>query len=105
MPFGSSAETKSTGEQVSHFAAVRMRCVGDGLLTMTMYTLDDLDPVELIPFTLSETTSREPLRLMNYKHQRAYIEIATNDEINDFFKVSRIILFGKQLWTEYPGTE
>lgn len=104
MPFGSAAETRSTGEQISHFTGVRMRCVGDGLLNMTMYTLDSLDPVELVPFTLVEETFIEPFRLMNYKHQRVYLEIATNDEINDFFRVSRIVLFGKQLWTEYPGT-
>jgi len=105
MPFGVSSQTSTTGEQISHFTAVRMRVTGDGLLTMTMYTLNELDPQELLPFTLVEETYREPLRLMNYKHQRVFLEFATNDEINDFFSIGRIILFGKQLWTEYPGIE
>ena len=105
MPFGVSSQTQSTGEQISHIAGVRLRVVGDGLLNMTLYTLDSLDPQELVPFTLVEETYKEPFRLANYKHQRVFLEVATNDEIDDYFKIGRIILFGKQLWTEYPGIE
>ncbi len=105
MALGPSSQTKSTGEQISHFTGVRMRVVGAGQLTMTMLALDSLDPVDLVPFTLVAETYKEPFRLMNYKQQRAYLEFSTNDIIDEFFRINRIVLFGKQLWTEYPGIE
>jgi hypothetical protein len=103
MPYSSAVSAGgSSGEFISHFTGVRMRIVGDGEFEMTFISMDDTESQVLVPFTLEETTDRQPFRLANFKKQRALLEGKT-DLINEFFKIDRIIIFAKELWTEYPS--
>jgi hypothetical protein len=92
----------SKGELISHFTGVRMRVVGSGELEMKLISLDDVEEFEMVPFTLASTTNREPFRLANFNQQRALLEGKT-DTINEVFRINRIILFCKPLWTDYPS--
>jgi len=101
---GTARQSRGGGENIIHFNAIRMRLTGDGSLLMTMYGLDDANEQELVPFTMVAATNREPTRLANFQDQRAALKIETT-EIDEFFKINRIIVFAKELWTSYPGTE
>lgn len=89
-------------ENILHYGAVRMRVTGAGNLLMTLYSLDEILSEELVPFDLDSITDREPTRLSNFKSQRAKLRIKT-EEIDDQFKVNRVIVFAKELWTSFPG--
>lgn len=79
-----------------------MRVIGDGELQMKLISLDAIEEQELVPFTLVAATNREPFRLANFNQQRALLELKTT-EINDYFRINRIIIYAKELWTEYPS--
>lgn len=103
MPYASAvARDGSSGEFISHFTGVRMRIVGAGEFEMRLISMDEIETQTLVPFTLEETTNRQPFRLANFNQQRALLEGKT-DQIDEFFKIDRIILFVKELWTDYPS--
>ena len=102
MPQGTARPSGSSGEGISHFNAVRMRIVGIGDLKMTMYSLDDVKSKDLLAFTLSATSNIEPTRLTNFIEQRASLKGYTT-ELGEYFKINRIIIFSKELWSSYPG--
>lgn len=97
-----SAATGSAGESISHFTSVRMRIVGQGNLDMKFVGMDGVLEQELEPFVMASNPGREPLRLANFQNQRAMFEFST-DEIDELFKINRIVLFGTYLWNEFPG--
>lgn len=101
MP-GSSARQGSAGENISHFTAVRMRITGFGDLKMKMLSLDDVKTVNLTSITIPSASNIQPTRIMNFMQQRAAFRMETT-EINEFFRVNRIILFTKPVFTSYPG--
>lgn len=96
------ARESSTGENISHFTAIRMRVVGQGSLRMKLYSLDDIESATLTPFTLESTSARQPTRLANFMQQRASLELETT-EINEYFRINRIIFFTKETFSSYPG--
>ncbi len=102
MAFGASGSTASRGEQISHFTGVRMRVTGTGNLDMELKSQDEIETQVLVPFVMANLTNRQPFRLANFKQQRAMLEIST-DNINELFKINRIILFGSYLWNEFPS--
>ena len=79
-----------------------MRLVGEGDLQMRLLSLDEIETQTLVAFTMAATTNREPFRLANFNQQRAMLEVKTT-VINEYFKINRIILFAKELWTDYPS--
>src|SRR6266446_9251902 len=87
--------------ELLHFNATRMRVVGSGSLQMSLFSLDDIRSNVLVSLTLSATTNREPTNLANFVEQRAYLQLKTTS-INEFFIVSKIILFVKPIATSYP---
>jgi hypothetical protein len=95
-------EGSRTAENIAHFTAVRMRVIGQGDLKMTMYSLDDIKSKELVPFALTSTARIQPTRLANFMEQRASLELYTT-ELNDYFRINRIIIFSKETFTSYPG--
>jgi len=101
MPFGAS-DTQSSGEFISHFNAIRFRVVGNGSLKLTFKSMDEVMQVALPPVALNAATNREPRVLANFQQQRAMLEGYTTD-INETFKINRVIIFASSLWTEYPG--
>ena len=87
---------------VSHFNAVRLRIVGQGNLNMTLFSLDDEHSQVLVPFALNSTTSVVPTRLANFTEQMASLECETT-EINDYFRINRIVIFSREIFSSYPG--
>ncbi len=100
MPTG--AGVSSPAEDIVHFGGVRLRVTGTGNLRMTFFSLDDESSSVLAPIAMSNTTGREPLRLANFISQRGMLEIKTT-AINEVFRINRVIIFEKALWTSYPG--
>lgn len=88
-------------EDILHFGAVRYRLNGVGVLKHRFVDADESTSEELKP-TPIENNGREPLRLSNFKSQRAKLRVYTT-EIDEQVKINRIILFVKQLWSQYPG--
>lgn len=102
MPVGTALSQGSAGESLSHFNAIRMRVTGVGSLQMELRSFDGVETQTLVPFTLLERTNREPTRLCNFVQQRASLEVKT-DKLNEHFRINRIILFSKELWSQYSS--
>lgn len=96
------AREGSSGENISHFTAVRLRVVGSGNLNMTLYSLDDVNSQVLAPLAMSATTNIQPTRLANFNEQRAALWLGTTEK-DEYFRINRIILFSKEIFTSYPG--
>jgi hypothetical protein len=102
-PAGSALSEGSSGESISHFAAIRIRFTGSGVLRMSVYSLDDVRSKTLVPFTLQPTNRIIPTRLVNFMEQRAAFEIKTTG-IDERFRINRIVIFQKEVYTSYPGS-
>jgi hypothetical protein len=94
----------SLGENISHFGAVRFRLVGNGRLQLRFVSLDEVNTQILMPLPIHPVTNREQTRLANFIDQRAMLEGKTT-EFRERFRINRIIIFSKPIWTEYPGIE
>lgn len=103
MPKGAALSELSSGESISHFAAIRIRVNGTGNLKMEVFSLDDVRSKVLVPFTMAAATRIIPTRLVNFMEQRACFEIKTT-EIDEKFRINRIIVFTKEVFTSYPGS-
>jgi hypothetical protein len=96
------AQVGSHAEEIVHFGAVRLRVTGVGNLDMEFLSLDSVDTQTLAPLAMQTTTGREPVRLANFISQRGMLKLSTN-AISESFRINRIILFVKPIWSEYPG--
>jgi hypothetical protein len=103
MPKGAAISEGSSGENISHFAAIRIRQVGTGNLKMTVYSLDDVRSKTLVPFVMQTTARIIPTRIVNFMEQRACFQIQTT-EIDEKFRINRIVIFMKEKFTSYPGS-
>lgn len=102
MPIGSALAQGSAGESLSHFNAVRMRVNGMGSLLMELRSFDDVEVNTLVPFELKERSNREPTRLCNFVQQRASLVVKTT-KLNEHFRINRIIIFSKELWSDWSS--
>lgn len=100
MPVNASVGSHS--EEILHFAGVRMRVTGAGNLDLHFASLDNIDVQTLAPLVMSATTAREPTRLANFISQRGSLRVGT-DVIDETFRINRIIVFAKPIWSQYPG--
>lgn len=91
-------------ENIIHFGAVTMRVNGSGLMKMRWISLDDAVSQELIPFTMATSPGKEPSRLSNFVQQRARLKMYTT-ELDEYFQINRVVLFVKEIYSQYPGTE
>lgn len=98
----SSAGLSSTQDNIVHYTSVRMRLIGSGSLQMTMYSQDEIYSQPLVSFTMQATTNIRPNRLMNFQHQRAYLEGKTTS-INEWFKINKIVIYAKEVFVDYPN--
>lgn len=89
------------GEYIHHITGVRMRLNGTGSLQMSLNGLDDVHSYTMLPLTMSLTPGLEPTRLANFRSQRTRFKITTT-EIDEYFKISRIVVFIKASATSYP---
>ncbi len=101
MPKGTARTSKSSGESISHFNAVRIRVNGTGALKLKLFSLDDQNLEQLADIEMAERTNVIPTALANFIEQRCALEIGTTT-INDYFKINRIIIFSKFFASEYP---
>lgn len=102
MPKGAVLSEQSSGENISHFAAIRIRVTGAGSLQMKVFSLDDVKSKTLVPLPISAANRIIQTRLVNFTEQRAAFELKTT-EINEKFRVNRIVIFMKEIYTSYPG--
>ena len=101
MPFGASRSEGSSGENINHFNSVRLRVNGSGNLLMSLKSLDDIREVTIAPIAMQVLTNIQPTRPTNMVEQRVIFRLGTT-EINEWFRINRIILFAAQFGTEYP---
>ena len=93
---------KGNEELVNHFGAVRLRVSGSGNLRLRLLSLDEVKTQTLVPIVMSDPAYIEPTRLSNFTQQRASLEISTT-MINEYFLISKIIIFTKPVATSFPG--
>jgi hypothetical protein len=103
MSLGATLSEGSSGEQISHFAALKIRANGNGSLTMIVYSLDDIKIKVLVPFVLADKSRIIPTRLVNFMEQRASFEFRL-DLPGAKFRINRIVIFAKEVFTSYPGS-
>ena len=87
--------------EILHCNAVRLRVTGSGNLQQFLRSLDDVNEEELIDVAMASSTAIQPTTLANFNSQRIYLEIGT-EEIDEVFTVSKIVLFVKPIFAEYP---
>lgn len=92
----------SHAEEILHFAGIRIRVTGSGNLDLQFQSLDGVDRQTLSPLVMSTVTAREPTRLANFISQRGALVISTN-VINEIFRINRVIVFAKPIWSQFPG--
>ena len=96
MPMKSSNE-----ELVNHFGLTRLRVKGFGNLRQRLLSLDEVRENILNPIVMVNNTNVEPTKLANFTEQRASLEIKTT-EINEWFQISKVIIFSKPVAKSYP---
>jgi hypothetical protein len=102
MPLGSAASDGSSGESISHFAAIRVRVVGQGTLELGVYSQSDVKFKKLVGFVLEKRNRLLPTRIVNFKQQRASFELRTTGS-NEYFKINRIVVFGRESDSSHFG--
>lgn len=102
MGRGATGSEGSSGENISHFTAIRFRITGSGNLQLKIACLDAARTNTLAQLPLSATTEFEPTRLCNFTSQRAAFEGWTS-AIDEKFKINRMIIFSREVFTSYPG--
>lgn len=103
MPKGAAISEGSSGESISHFAAIRIRVNGTGSLQLKVYSLDDVKFKILVPLAMRTQARIIPTRLVNFMEQRASFELKTT-VIDEEFRINRIVVFQKEVYTSYPGS-
>jgi len=88
-------------ENIMHCAGVRVRITGSGSIHQVLQSLDTINTEELADLTLHTKNNENPFILANFIDQKICLRVYM-DQINDFMNVNKIILFLKQLFTDYP---
>lgn len=89
-------------ESILHFGAIRLRVHGTGNLTPTLFNMDKSDQFTPNSYNLDNVDGTEPLVLTNLNTQRAILRLETNTQ-GAFFQVSRIVIYQKPIWEDYPS--
>jgi len=87
---------------INHYGAVRLRVKGSATFRMRLLSLDEVKIKTLVPLTLVALAYKEPTRVTNFTQQRAQLELSTT-AINEYFEVTKIIVFTKLVAENYPG--
>lgn len=95
-------KTSGSGEFEHHIVAQRLRIVGSGNFQISLTDYDDIQTQNLVPLVLTAATRFEPMRLSNFQSQRTRL-VGKVTEINEWFDISRIIIWAKPVAIEYPG--
>ena len=95
------AKNDQFGGEILHCNATRLRVTGSGNLYQTLRSLDDISEEQLADIVMAASTAIQPTQLANFSSQRIYLELGTT-EINETFNISKITIFVKPLFSEYP---
>ncbi len=95
------AKSKSSDGTIIHCNSVRFRITGAGNLISTLYSLDDVNNVQLPTLPMAVTTNKEPVLLTNFREQRMYLKGEVM-AINEYFIIDKIVIFVKPTATGYP---
>lgn len=99
---GTARSSGSAGENIVHWTALRFRVQGTGNLKISLHSQDDTKETVLKPLPMSMRTAIQPTRLCNFMQQRAFFRIGTEKK-DEFFRINRIIVFTKEVFSSYPG--
>ena len=97
----------SKGENISHCNGVRLRILGGGIVKLKLLGLPNENDVQ-VEYNLPDLNlntlnqNREPLKKANFKSQRMQLFIETT-EINEFWKINRLVIFAKPIYVNFPG--
>lgn len=91
-----------SGGNIIHFGAIRVRAVGNGKLRYQFQGYNDIVLENLVPHDLSSVNSREMTRLSNFQGQAGKLKIEQTTK-GEIMRVNHVIIFVKQLWTDYPS--
>jgi hypothetical protein len=89
------------GEVINHFNGVRIRVLGTGLLRLQLKSLSATKTTTMVPITMTTGTNIQPRKLANFMQQRALLRGYTTD-FGDNFVVTRIVIFVKPVFGEFP---
>lgn len=95
------ANLGSAGENIVHFNGVRLRVQGQGVLKSKLVSQDDIFSQDLRDLTMAEKTAFQPTLLANFSQQRAYYRLGTTERL-EWFRINRIIIFSRELFSSYP---
>lgn len=91
----------SLGNGITHYGAVRYRIVGLGNLITTLYSLQEVESQTLANINMTPTNDRMPTLLANFQKEQIFLKGQTT-EINEYFRINRIIVYTKPIWSGYP---
>ena len=101
MPLGAALSEGSSGENITHFAAIRVRVNGAANLQVKVFSYDDVRSKTLVAIPVIQQNRKILTRLVNFSEQRASFELKTT-AIDEVFRINRITIFGKEVFTGYP---
>ncbi len=96
------AKKKGGVEGEHHVVGARLRVTGSGNLNLKLTDLNQINTYNMIPLVLAVTNRIEQTRLSNFQSQRIRLEGGVT-EINEWFHITRIIIYDKMVAVEYPG--
>lgn len=99
---GAAATSGSGGDNITHFAGIRLRLTGEGDMHCAFYGLDDVESQTLVDIPMASTSRVSPLRLANFTNQVGALELNI-DGLDDNFRCNRIIIYAKTLWIAIPA--
>lgn len=91
----------SGGEFEHHVVAIRLRLTGEGNLHASLTDLQDVQTYTMVDIPIQPVTRIEPTRLANLQSQRIRLVLSTS-EIDEHFKINRILIYAKPVAVEYP---
>ncbi len=89
------------GEYEHHIVGVRSRIIGSGNMDFTLEDYSAIQTQDLEPLVMASATRFEPTVLSNFQSQRTRL-IGKVTEINEWFEISKIIIWAKPVAVEYP---
>lgn len=105
IPFSSFVKTalyQAKDGWIDHFAGVRIRVLGNGILNTQLAGEDDVKTQNLANITMSITPGGEPFLLANFQNEKCSIKFTTGVSLNEYFKIGKVQLFAKPLWFTRP---
>lgn len=93
--------TNKGGEFITHINPVRLRVVGEGNLIATLYSLDDVDSMELPALVMTPTNKRFGEYLSNFQSLQIAIEFKVLQK-DEWFKIHTVTPYVKPVAASYP---